>query len=686
MKLKRSKGKSGGFAIPSLLRDGIARQRQGDAEGAESFYRKILTVAPDHPEANNNLGILLHGRGETARALLCYERALKGNPGHREARKNLAIACKDTGNPARAIELLTDFLAAAPDDIDALNSLALAHRALGRHQEAEASLLRAHGLAPYDPNTLINLANTWHDLGRNDEAQAKYRLALSLAGDHPVFRFNYANFLKETNHSGEALPILEDLILRHPDFPPPHEVLASILLDLGEIRRALHIQNSWATMTATPASASAFIACTNYDPDRGQQELLACARAWDKIYRAGRPQGKVDRPPVTWRGDGRIRLGYLSPDFRDHPVSYFLRPVLENHDRSGFTVCCYAATATVDPYTESLRALADDWRDITTMTDEQAAALIRRDQVDILVDLAGHSAGNRLGIFAAEPAAVQLSWLGYPNTTGLMAMDFRLSDPWADPAVEGDSQTSERLVRLPNSFFCFTPPADAPAVPPLPVDRNDHVTFGSVNNLRKLNRTVLATWADLLTVVPASRLRIICHQFHDPLFVDSVADFFAGRGIDRCRLHLQASLPREEYLRELGNMDIGLDSFPLCGHTVTLQQLWMGVPVVTLRGERFGGRMGVSILQQCGLEELIAASVEEYVAVAAALADDLPRLRSLRQGLRRLCAAAPFADPSRFTRDLEEVLRKLLKDRMKDGSPRFARDDAATSPSSRGTR
>jgi predicted O-linked N-acetylglucosamine transferase (SPINDLY family) len=339
-------------------------------------------------------------------------------------------------------------------------------------------------------------------------------------------------------------------------------------------------------------------------------------------------------------------------------VGFFLEPILTHLDRSRFHVTCYAGVDRPDAVTQRLRGLAGAWRDIAGLPDDAVAELIRADAIDILVDLAGHTAGRRLLVFARKPAPVQVAHFGYPNTTGLAAMDYRLTDSYADPPGQTEAFHTEELVRLPEVAWCYQP-SPAPAVGPLPALAAGYLTFGSLNNLAKVTAQVMARWSDLLRAVPGSRLLLLTGA--GPQTDQRLRDRFRQKGIDSDRLLLMGRRPRDQYLELYRQIDIGLDPFPYNGGVTSCDALWMGVPMITLAGNSYASRQGVSLLSNLDLRDWIAQTPEEYVALAARRGKDLEDLQRLRSGLRERMQRSPLCDGARFTRRLEEAYRAMWR-------------------------
>ena len=399
------------------------------------------------------------------------------------------------------------------------------------------------------------------------------------------------------------------------------------------------------------------LACLNYDPDCPPEQAAADHRHWagqvaapfyPKLARFA-----CDRDPAR-----RLRIGYVSPDLRRHPVSAIFAPILAAHDRSQVEVTCYYNFAGEDVITLRLKSLAEHWRPVAGIDDEALCERIRGDRIDILVDLAGHTSNNRLLAFARKPAPIQVSWLGYFNTTGLATMDYFISDPWSSPAGQ-ERYYVERLLRLPHTRFCYQPPEYMPAVSPLPANTTGQVTFGCLNNLSKVNEKVLALWGEVLQAVPGAKLRVQAAALDDAPNRARFGELCARHGIAPARLELRGFVPIEHAPASYAAIDIALDPFPFCGGMTSLEALWLGVPVITLAGETIASRQSASMLMNLGMPELIAGNPVQYVNNAADLARDLPRLAALRAGLRQRFAASPLMDYAGFARELEAAYRGM---------------------------
>jgi protein O-GlcNAc transferase len=394
-----------------------------------------------------------------------------------------------------------------------------------------------------------------------------------------------------------------------------------------------------------------------YLPHLNGAHLLAEHQLWARRH-TGAP---AEAPPVADRNpERRLRIGYVSGDFRDHPVAAFIEPILSAHDRQAVEVFCYVDVPAPDKFTERLRRHVDAWRSLAGLSDAVAAQLVRADRIDILVDLTGHTTRPRLRVFALRPAPVQATYLGYPGTTGLPAIDYRITDAVADPPGEPEVHT-ERLLRLPGCFCCYAPPASAPAVNPSPALAAGQVTFGSLHNLAKLNDAVLDLWCEVLRAVPSAHL-LIARDTLTGQTKEMFARKFRDRGIAPERLELRRVWGSPgNHLRHYADIDISLDAFPWSGHTTACESLWMGAPVVTLYGNRHAGRMAASILTAVGLTDLVARTPAEYVERAVRLATEPKTLAALRARLRDQMRRSPLCDGPAFTRTLEQAYRQMWR-------------------------
>jgi predicted O-linked N-acetylglucosamine transferase (SPINDLY family) len=603
---------------------GYALLRKGDPESAVASLQRALAINAGYPEAHHCLGAALLSLGRPREAATHFEQAVRLRPGYIGAHLDLGNALREQGRLEEAASSYAQAVWLRPDHADARNNLGNALMDLGRWDEAEAHLREAIRLRPDEARAAYNLGLLLWTRGRVSEAEASYREAVRIdPGDHRA-HLNLGNALKDQGRIDEAIASYRTAVGLDPDNPAYHDTL--IL--------AMHYH---------PA----------YDQRTIGEECRRCARR--HAERFAREICPHDNRPDPER---RLRVGYVSPEFRDHIDGWLLAPLLRNHDHDRFEVVCYARVARPDAHTERLRGLVDSWRDTAGLSDRQTADLIRDDRVDILVDLKSHTANGELLVFARKPAPVQVTWLGYPGTTGLSTIDYRLTDPYLDPLGLFDACYSEESVRLPETFWCYDAPADSPPVNPLPAMDSGAITFGCLNNFCKVNDGCLTLWAEVLRAVPGSRLLLMAPRGPARDHVQSV---LGQRGIAADRLGFVEARPRSEYLKLYQRIDLVLDTLPYNGHTTNLDALWMGVPVLTMLGRTVVGRAGWSQLCNLGLEDLAAETPEAFVALATRLAGDLPRLWGLRGALRPRMSESPLMDAPRFARHVEQAYRRIWR-------------------------
>jgi protein O-GlcNAc transferase len=648
-------------ALDRKFADAVAKHQAGDLAAAEAGYRAILAAKPRHVAALCNLGVLLRATGRAGDAVACYRRAIAASPDHAPAYENMGNALIELADFAAAEAAFLKATKLAPRSAEAFLGLGTARHRQGRLDEAAAEYERALALKPGHPQALLNSAAILQTVGKLPAAAVIYR---QLIAAHPRFAMAYCNLgavLEPMGELGEAETVLRTAMALQPGYAAAMMNLGTVLQVGGDVAAAIAVLRQALAIAPEPRIHSNLLMYLNYRPDIADAAIAEEHREWDRLYaRPLAPPAPIPSDPDPAR---RLRIGYVSADFRTHSVSYFLEPLLAHRDRAESEIVLYSDVAVPDATTERLASLADRLVPILGRSDESVAALVRDDGIDILVDLAGHSGANRLMLFALKPAPVQVSWLGYPNTTGLMAMDFRITDAIADPPGS-EVLHSETLIRLANGFLCYQPPSDAPAVAPLPAATAGHITFGSFNNLAKVTPEVVRCWSAILLAVPGSRLVLKSHTLADAGVAQRYTALFAAADVAADRLDL---LPRitatDGHLAAYHRIDIALDPFPYNGTTTSCEALWMGVPVVTLAGSRHAGRVGASLLSRLGLGALIAADEASYVATAARLAGDRPALATLRDGLRERMRQSPLCDAAGFAREMAVAFRRMWQSR-----------------------
>lgn len=562
-------------------------------------------------------------------------------------------AAHRAGQPEQARRCYEKILETEPAHLDARYLLGTLFAEQGRYAQAQRHLEAASRLAPGSPYVHNNLGNVLLISGQFDAAEQAFRSALRAAPEMPEPLINLGNLLVKKGALEEAIEVARRAIALRPDQAAAQVTLANALKDQGRVAEAMpHYRRAAELAVGNTVTQSNLLLAMNYDPGVSRADIRRAHCGWGDRFPA-----PGARPSPS--GGDRLRVGYISPDFCRHPVGYLIEPVLAAHDRSQFEVFVYSDTATADGMTTRLRRHADHWRDLQGLGNDRAAALIAVDRLDVLVELAGHSAANRLAMLSRRLATVQASYLGYPATTGLPSIDFVITDRGLDPSEEDQVFYRETLWRLDRPCFCFRPDEEFPAVGPLPALGRGALTFGSFNALGKISGAVIDLWASVLQALPRATLLMQARAFSDPGSRRRVVDRFGERGVEPGRLETHGFSSLAEHLALFHRTDICLDTFPWNGHMTTLDSLWMGVPVLTLAGDRRAARMGASIMGELGLREFVASSPEDFVAKAVALAGRLDVLAELRASLRGRLESSALADGASLARALEGAFRAM---------------------------
>jgi len=648
------------FTLEEALELVDRHRRAGRPDQAERICRQILAQAPHAVSAINELGGVLVEQARHAEAAEAFALAVRLRPELAELHVNLALSLQALGRDAEARRHFETALRLNPDIPAALNNLGNLYKAAGELDQAISCYRRALTLAPDWHGTWNNLGTTLQKRKRLEEAASCFQRAMEIAPADPDAYVNLGNLCYEDVQLQAAIDWYRKAVERNPGHGGVLSSLAGMLGAQGRLEEAIGCLRR--AVELAPASAEihgSLLMALQYDPVVAPvaicQEHLAWAQRHADPLMPSAIGRRGDRDP-----DRRLRIGYVSPDFRDHSAAFFIEPLLEHHRRDRVEVFCYSSSRVADMVTRRLRARADHWCDIVDLSDDQAAERIREDRVDILVDLACHTSGNRLGVFARKPAPVQATYLGYPYATGMAAMDYWVTDIHLDPP-DAPTPSRERQVRLPEAFVCYRPPDDAPAVADPPCVRNGFVTFGSFNTLTKLNRQVIAAWAQVLRNVAGARLLLKTTALGDAPTARHVAGLFAACGIEPDRLILEGSQPLGQFLSAYGRVDLMLDPWPFNGHTISMHGLWMGVPLVTLYGDRHAARRGGMLLRNLRLEQMIALTPDQYIEIATDLGRDRDRLAELRRGMRRRVAQSPLVDGPRFIVHLEAAYRSMWR-------------------------
>lgn len=625
------------------------RKSQREQEEAQ-LMREWTERCPDNPVAwlHRGMSAVLAARGDEARAHL--NQALALDPHNHEAHCWIGQSYQNEQNPHRALEHLMLGLQIKPDYQVGWNMLGGVYHSVGRQHEAEGCFMRALAITPDQAEAWNNLANTYLDARLLDEAERVMHVGISLNGREPNLWNNLGNILSAAKRISEAREAYQKALEVAPDYRPVLINLAGVEANFGNLDRAIELLRG--VLDAAQARTNTFF-FANYHADWSGEQVFAVYR--DIIERFF-PQRRYFDYANSLQLKRRLRIGYISPDFRHHVCALFIEPLMRNHDHEKVEVFAYSLVRLEDQVTERFMGYADHWRHCVGLSNELIAEQIRADQIDILVDLAGHTANNGLACLALKPAPVQVSWwMGIAFGTGLKAVDYFLADEqMLPPGCE--ASFAEQLWRMPGPAVAYMPNAMMPEVSPLPALSNGHITFGSLTRPVRLNHRVIRVWSELLKRVPNSRLILDSSAFDDAGLCEHYRHKFAEQGIDPARLDFGYTAPVWD---ALGKMDIALDCFPHNSGTTLYESLWMGLPVVTLRHRPSMGRVGALILHGMGRGEWCADSEEEYLDKLAALAADPGELARIRAGLREEMRNSPLCDGVDFARRMELTYQQM---------------------------
>ena len=680
--------------VPSdLLTKAMALHKSGDLENAEKIYNEILMAVPDNPEIVHFLGIICWQRRDYDRAIelykkVCasspsnvqyhleyaeilkgkqlfkealseYEKVLTTDPENTIALSETASICIKTGDLESALKSLEKILSIKPKYPKAYNDLGFIYLSREKYKEAIGCFQEALKLKNNYFEAYCYLGSAQSSLGQHIAAIDSYKQAIKINPDFFEAYYYLGTCLMELNNFDQAIDCFKSAIHLRPN---DSQAIADLSLSKFAIGDLAEAEQGFRLALKQEGEQFAriwsnLLLCINYLPEYSPAQLYSEHKEYGKVFniRASHSEHFAnDRDP-----DRKIRIGYVSADFCDHAISRFILPVLAGHNKKDYGIYCYSNGIRNDATTARLKNFSDTWRDIHRFSDEQAVETIRTDGVDILVDLSGHTGKNRLSLFARKPAPIQASYLGYPNTTGLSAMDYYITDALVDPAGQ-DLFFTEKLVRLEKCFCCYYPNQDSPRVSGLPAKEKGHITFGSLHSLSRLNYEVIDLWCQVLNAIPHSRLFIARNTLRGNV-VDRLLSRFEKNGIDRERIDMRSKPPPTGYLAWFHEIDIALDTFPWSGHTTACEALWMGVPVVTLCGDRHAGRMVASILTNAGMEDWVTNSREEYCDRVIKAACDIEILGALRSGLRNRMLQSDLCNGKKFVEELEKAHRKMWK-------------------------
>lgn len=641
----------------TLFHLALGHHQAGRLTDAESTYRQILALDPNHADANHLLGLIaLHAGGAQA-ALTLVQKAIARNPRAAIYQNSLSQILEKLERFDQAEAACRTALRLDPNYAEAYNNSGNLLFRRAQIVPAISSYQEALRLNPNLASAHTNLGNALLQQGNLGAALPALHRAVALAPGVASYHSNLGNLLAKQQQFARAVELYRTAVHLDPNYADAHFNLGHVYKEQGKLdlaiasfRRAVDLRRDAAHFH------SSLLHAMHYHSAIGPAEIAAEHVRW--ADRHTQPLRTLLRPhPNARQPDRKLRIGYVSPDLRDHAVARFLLPWLQRHQKDSYEFYAYAAVPRPDAVTESIKGLFDVWHPIGAMTDLEVADLVRQDKIDILVDLAGHTWNNRLLIFAHKPAPVQVAWLGYPNTTGLDTMDYRLTDALADPPDSMVRSPGEQLFRLPHGAWCFEPgivPAPVPRSPARPL------IFGSFNNFVKISLPMLRLWAQILTATAGSQLLIKTPLRVEEEIQDGIKRLFQEAGVAPGRVLFRGpENERSGHLNLFHEVDIVLDTFPYHGTTTTCEALWMGRPVVCLVGSSHVSRVGLSLLASVGLPELAATNEADYVRIAVALARDRSRLGALHATLPAQVEASPLMDAARFARDVETAFRTM---------------------------
>jgi protein O-GlcNAc transferase len=648
------------------------------------------------PEIAMGMGLQAKARGNPEQALTCFERALQQGLESAELLYLIGDTLHDLSRLDQAIERLQRARKLDSQHVGAVYTLAVALQDKGMLEEAIACYRVAEALRPDHAKTYNNMGSAYLRIGQSDEAIACFKKASHLDPDFFMAHYNLGSVHYQNRNIADAKQSFQRALLLKPDFAQAHNNFANLLKEEGQLklaaveyRLAIHYNQNlteayfnlanvlikiWHTeealallerlLTIDPQNEighSNYLFYAHYSDRFNADDFYRMARNWEQMHAAVfEERAKKIKFTNLVDTERRLKIGYVSADFCLHPVGLFIESVLASHDKSDVEVYCYYNFIQRDKLTTRIATLVDHWRDIHGVSDELVEALIRQDEIDILVDLSGHTEANRLLLFARKSAPVQVTWLGYFATTGISAIDYLIADQVGVPESHR-KHFAETVWYLPDTRLCFSVPEINLPVSPLPALKNDYITFGCFQNMSKVGDKVLATWAAILTDLPDARFRWQCHQLKDPEVVQELMLRLQQNGIDPARMTLLGSVAHEAYLSAHSEVDMILDTFPYPGGTTTCEALWMGVPTLTLAGDTLLSRQGASLLTAVGLSDWIVTSRKDYIDKALTLAGDIPKLAKLRAVLREQVKTSPLLDAPRFAHGLEEAYRSMWR-------------------------
>ena len=683
------------IAIEQAIELGLQHHNAGDLPKAEGIYQQILQVEVNHPVALHLLGVIAHQMGKNDIAIDLIGKAIAIKSDYVAAHNNLGLAFKELGKLDDAVASYLKAINIKPDYDEAHSNLGITLQEQGKLDDAVASYHKALAIKPDYAEAHSNLGNVLKDQEKLDDAVASYHKALAIKPDYAEAHRNLGNVFQQQGKLGDAVASYQKAIAIKPDYAEAHGNLGIILHEQGMLGDAVASYHKAIAISPNYAVAHSNLGVAFKDQGKLDDAVASCQKAlaikpdypevhsnliflysyildhpiidlrdeasrYDKLVSAkARP---ISNHPNIKNPDRRLRIGMVSGDFKQHAVGHFLTGVLSEINTEHVELFAYSTSSMEDDLTVKIKTCVYKFQKVVGISDEQLSKDIMEDGIDILIDLSGHTGRNRLPLFAWKPAPIQVTWLGYGGTTGIEAMDYVLCDSLVLPPSD-EAHFVEKPWRLPDIWVCFSPPKFDIEVGTLPALANSHITFGSFNNLTKISDKAVECWARILKAVPDSRLLLKNNQLNDTSIQEATRTRFEAHGINPLRIILKSHvIDKKEHFLTYQEMDISLDTFPYSGGTTTIEAIWMGTPVVTLKGDRFISHLGESILHNVGLADWIADTTDDYVEKAVAFASDLEKLSYLRESLRDQLIISPVCDATRFAGNLEDAFRGMWKE------------------------
>lgn len=640
----------------ALYEQGNNYLEKQDCAYAIDYYSKVINSAPEAFQAYASMAIALQQQGEIESAVSACINSLRINPAQQDVTLRLATLYDDQGKSDEAIQYYKRAIELGYRKNDIYINIGRMFASRGDYSEAENHYKQALTIKPDAIEALTNLAVLYEETGDTTDALKHIKKAYQLNSEDERVTYNYAKILVLLHQYTQAEMMYRKVLGKNPNFVEAAVNLGNLYLLCGKVKKAYDMYSC-----ACATKPDYLIACSNMVVSLNYSDQYSAVEVRDLHYAlADRIESEASRFKkhiYSNKANKLLRIGYVSADFRDHSVAYFLNDILKYSDKTKVVNYCYSDVSNSDVVTKRLESYVDHWRDTSLLDDETLAKTIQKDKIDVLIDLSGHTSGNRLAVFALKPAPSQITYLGYPNTTGLKAMDYRIVDKNTDP--DGcEKMMSESPLYIEPCFLSYTPPfKDKPKISKLPALDNGYITFGSFNNLAKISDEVIEAWSKILLATPHSKLCLKAKPYADCNIKNEYFKLFQEAGIDSERLILLSSTKTtHEHLQLYNSIDIALDTFPYNGTTTTFEALWMGVPVVCIKGERHASRVSSSVIKTLGVNELVAADQQQYVNIACDFANNLEGLAVLRDELRPRMSQSPLLDGREFTRKFESAL------------------------------